>query len=93
MPKVNRELWVNSNMKKQTRENDRKFQMTQLYLSKGLVPLVKLTDILLKPIYNETDSSDLESALGDEHLISDRVSEDYNSYLENCLSKKPRTPK
>ena len=48
VPKVNRELWVNSNMKKETMGNDRKFQMSQLCLSRGLVPLVKLMDILLK---------------------------------------------
>ena len=47
MPKINKELWVNSNMQKKTNENDRKFQVTQLYLSRGLVPLVKLMDLLL----------------------------------------------
>lgn len=36
VPQVNKELWVNSNLQKKTKENDRNYQVTQLYLSRGL---------------------------------------------------------
>lgn len=48
VPRVNKELWVHSNLQKKTKEKDRKYQVTQLKLSRGLVPLVKSMDLLLK---------------------------------------------
>ena len=48
VPKINKELWVSSSLYKSLKDNDRKFQTTQGYLTAGLVPLVKLMDHLLK---------------------------------------------
>ena len=48
VPKINKELWVSSSMYKTLKDNVRKFQNTQSYLTAGLVPLVNLMDRLLK---------------------------------------------
>ena len=48
VPKINKELWVSSSMYKSLKDNDRKFQTTQSYLTAGFVPLVNLMDHLLK---------------------------------------------
>ena len=46
--KINKELWVSSSMYKSLKDNDRKFQTTQSYLTAGLVLLVNLMDHLFK---------------------------------------------
>ena len=49
VPKINKELWVSSPMYKSLKDNDRKFQTTQCYLTAGrLVLLVNFMGHLLK---------------------------------------------
>ena len=48
VPKLNKEIWTSSSLFKNIKENDKKFQTAQGYLTAGLIPLVNLMDCLLK---------------------------------------------
>ena len=48
VPKLNKEIWTTSSLLKNIKENDKRFQTAQGYLTAGLIPLVNLMDCLLK---------------------------------------------
>ena len=48
VPKINKELWNNSSISKNTKEQDRMYQTAQKYLTQGLIPLVQLLQNMLK---------------------------------------------
>lgn len=80
VPRVNKELWVHSNLQKKTKENDRKYQVTQLYLSRGLVPLVKLMDLLLK-----TDKSEEFKLARDSFQLLAYAHRDLTNLRRQCI--------
>lgn len=55
VPKVNKAVWTSKQTSKELKESDRLMQRTQNYLTKGLIPLVKLMDKTLKSESEESE--------------------------------------
>ena len=55
VPKVNKSVWVAKNTSKDIRDSDRIMQRTQTYLTKGLIPLVKIRDKTLQSDSGESE--------------------------------------
>lgn len=55
VPKVNKAVWTSKQTSKALKESDRLLQRTQMYLTKGLIPLVKVMDKTLQSKSEESD--------------------------------------
>ena len=55
VPKVNKSVWVSKHTSKGIKESDRIMQRTQTYLTKGLIPLVKIMDKTLQSDSGESE--------------------------------------
>ena len=55
VPKVNKSVWVAKNTSKDIRDSVRIMQRTQTYLTKGLIPLVKIMDKTLQSDSGESE--------------------------------------